>query len=533
MKQHLGSLSAFVDSTVFRQNNPVQNPVPSLQNYLDKHGLQGVDVKKIASRQTEKRPGIQKPLDNPSEPILLNRQHLNTFPRETFRTPAFSNSKMSIVKEERHEPESFVPMSYLHSSERGKQPHPKERQIRSQTTPVDHLTKDQSLYQPVKHSKNWNREQSKKYLSEYPLNKRGIKHPGYDSKRRDKFPHKRARKPQQKNNYPKKFLKYPSPKQFRSFKKNRYTTQNMFKVHPPILNILPKGGHTYKLYPPQRPLRQYVGSSIPSRRKRIKSNSLKSQNKSSRRLPNYLRPPPRLVSNYSESEKYPDLQTSYVDNIVVSLDPSEKQDEEFTAKNDVEKTLTKSKIFSHLLDSNFRHHLHNLLSLPKPVTSLRPPFYPTKPPLILTKNNYPKVLNQPKFLRSINGQTSSPKSSSKKRSNSLLKTTQPPFQNAEKLDRKRHRQPRIKERNSRLAFKPPLFHASKTYFKTSKQFLKVPSFGHSILNRSQPIPKEVIPQKRDMKIPESHVSMYKNLRYGVNGKPLDVWIPITTTNSAE
>ena len=48
---------------------------------------------------------------------------------------------------------------------------------------------------------------------------------------------------------------------------------------------------------------------------------------------------------------------------------------------------------------------------------------------------------------------------------------------------------------------------------------------------SQPLPHQILLKTSNSKMAESHVSLLKNLQFGVHGEPLDVWIPMNAADS--
>ncbi|CAL4126340.1 unnamed protein product, partial [Meganyctiphanes norvegica] len=54
---------------------------------------------------------------------------------------------------------------------------------------------------------------------------------------------------------------------------------------------------------------------------------------------------------------------------------------------------------------------------------------------------------------------------------------------------------------------------------------------HPMGGLSQPLPQGLVPQ--ETRVSESHAKLMKNMEFGVNGEPLDVWIPITSPHGED
>ena len=84
--------------------------------------------------------------------------------------------------------------------------------------------------------------------------------------------------------------------------------------------------------------------------------------------------------------------------------------------------------------------------------------------------------------------------------------------------------PPRKEKSSRFSHRPTGSHVygnAKDSFRNADELNGI----------SQPLPHQTLLKSSHNKMAESHVSLLKNLQFGVNGEPLDVWIPMKRDKS--
>ena len=271
-------------------------------------------------------------------------------------------------------------------------------------------------------------------------------------------------------------------------------------------------------------------------------------------LSKYLRPPP--LSKFGSSNH--DQKASHLTNVPVNTKPKNYVSKPFHRENQNTKYSPDPYISHNVIPQplslkkkpqSIFFHPPNVIpftaaSIPTANSQLRTPFYPTKLPKIKPKQSLRQTLfSGDLFSLSPKKRKNLPKWATKSFSPFKLPLYTPPrFLSRNKKPIKSHFKvfPDGGSSKNQANFNtyttnafnqehvPPQYrnavdpHASESGRLSTSYKNQVKKEKRTM---SQPLPKEIM-QGRGKKMPESHRSMLKSLKYGINGEPLDVWIPI-------